>query len=590
MFRFVSSIAITVLALPFSLCSSTDVVKQVKTDVQLRAMTDELNRSKGLQLNNLPKPYFLQYTVSDSENLVVSASLGGITGSHFVHLRQPRLEVRVGDYKFDNTNSVFSQSMQSGVMPIEDDYGVMRANLWLWTDVLYKAAIDQITRKRTALTEIADPDQTPDFAPVKPVQCMQPEAQSTVDEDAWRKTIRNVSAVFTKYGSVTVSRVRLRSISSTYRLVNSEGTIVRIPQQLADIDIRSGAIAPDGTRVWNHQLITTTLAAQLPKERQLIETAQTVATETEALAKAPLGEDYNGPVLFAGEAAPEMMAQVLTDALRLPRKPVSPPGTNIPQAQIIESVWASKVNSKVMPDWVTLVDDPSQDRFGDIPLTGQYPVDDEGVPAGRLLLVERGVLKNYLLSRQPVRSFNASNGHGRLPGAFGSEAATIGNLFVQVEGGISEAQLKTRLLERVKAAGLPYGLIVRRMDFPSTANLQELESLGQQLRKNGVARTLNTPLLVYKVYEDGREELVRGLRFKDFSAKDLREIAGASDHSFAFNYVNNGSSFNIADTGSDATTSAVICPSLLFDSVELARAENEGSRLPVVPPPALDPQ
>src|SRR3982751_4833967 len=172
-----SGILIAFLGLPLLLSSGTDVTKQVAADVQLRAMTDELTRSKGLQLNNLENPYFLQYTISDSENFAINASLGGITSSNFVHLRQPKLQVRVGDYKFDNTNSVFSQNTRFGLIPIEDDYEAIRANLWLWTDVLYKASVDQITRKRTALTEIADPDQTPDFAPAKPVQCLQPVAQ-----------------------------------------------------------------------------------------------------------------------------------------------------------------------------------------------------------------------------------------------------------------------------------------------------------------------------------------------------------------------------------------------------------------------------
>ncbi len=587
--QLISGVLLALLRLPSLFSAPANADKPAAADVQLRAMTDELNRSKGLQLNNLEKPYFLQYTISDSENFVVSASLGGIISSNSVHLRQPKLQVRVGDYKFDNTNSVFTHNLRFGLMPIEDDYGAMRANLWLWTDVLYKAAVDQITRKRTALTEIADPDQTPDFAPVKPVPSLQPVSPSKLDEEALRKMVRSVSAVFAEHGDITASQVRLRSISSTYRLVNSEGTVVRIPQQLADVGILASAFAPDGTRVWNHHFVTTVLASQLPPEKQLTEAAKTMAVETDSLVKAPLGEDYSGPVLFEREAAAEMMAQVLTDALRLPRKPVSPPGANVAEAQIIENVWASKVNAKVMPDWLTLVDDPSKDRFEDLPLTGQYAVDDEGVPAERVLLVEKGVLKTFLFSREPVRKFNASNGHGRLPGGFGSEAAAIGNLFVQTEGGVPDAQLKAKLLEKVKAAGLKYGLIIRRMDFPSTANFQELESLGRQLQKNGVARTLNTPLLVYKAYEDGREELLRGLRFKEFSAKDLRDIAGASDHPYVLNYVNNGSSFNLADYGSEATTSSVICPSLLFDSIELARAENEGNRLPVVPSPALDP-
>src|SRR4051812_38582763 len=154
MTRTISGIPIALLALPLLLRSGTDVAKQVVADVQLRAMADELARSKSLQLNNLEKPYLIQYIISDSENFIVSASLGGITSSNSLHLRQPKLELRVGDYKFDNTNSVFFQNARFGMMPIEDDYEVMRANLWLWTDLLYKASVDQITRKRTALTEI----------------------------------------------------------------------------------------------------------------------------------------------------------------------------------------------------------------------------------------------------------------------------------------------------------------------------------------------------------------------------------------------------------------------------------------------------
>lgn len=139
----------------------------------------------------------------------------------------------------------------------------------------------------------------------------------------------------------------------------------------------------------------------------------------------------------------------------------------------------------------------------------------------------------------------------------------------------------------MKSAGLKYGLIVRRMDFPSTSNFQELQSLARQMQKSGFSRTLNAPLLAYKVYPDGREELIRGLRFGEFSAKDLRDIAAVSSRRYPFNYVNNGSSLNLADAASDATSSSVIAPSMLFDSVDLAPAESEGGRLPTVPAPTL---
>ncbi len=150
--------------------------------------------------------------------------------------------------------------------------------------------------------------------------------------------------------------------------------------------------------------------------------------------------------------------------------------------------------------------------------------------------------------------------------------------------------MKAKLIESVKTAGLKYGVLIRKIDFPSTANFEELQTMARDLQKNGYARTVNTPILVYRVYPDGREELVRAMHFKEFSAKDLRDVKAASDHPYVLNYLNNGSSFDLIDVGSDATTSSVICPSLLFDSVDLGRTEEQAGRPPVVPPPALTPQ
>ncbi len=551
-------------------------------------MSDELARSKTLELSNLDKPYFIQYAVSDNEEYVATASLGGLVASNFVHLRQPVLQVRVGDYSFDNTDSVYSKSPRFGVFPLDDDYRTMRGNLWLWTDVLYKTASDQIARKRAVLREIVDPDKTPDFAHVTPVQILQPAVGDLkVDRARWQDTLRTASAVFVNFPSVTSSNLHFRLISSTYRMINSEGTIVRTPQLLSELNVNASAYAPDGSRVWSHAFVTALTPDHLPPSSQLVAIARATAAETNALVEAPAAEDYAGPVLFAGEAAAQMIAQTLTDTVRLPRKPVAPPGGNVPEGRVIDSVWASRVGSKVVPEWISLIDDPLQTQVGKEELVGHYEVDDEGVPAQRVSLVEKGVLKTFLFSREPVRKFASSNGHGRLPGGFGNASPVIGNLFVQTTGGVPENQLKAQLLEKVKTAGLQYGVIVRKLDFPSTANFQELESLARQAQKSGFARTLNAPILTYKVYPDGREELVRGLRFREFSAKDLRDIAAAGDTPYVLNYVNNGSSFNLAGVGSDATTSSVICPSLLFDNVELAKAENEAGRPPIVPSPTL---
>jgi len=554
-------------------------------DVQLRAMSDELARSKTLQLNNLDKPYFIQYAIGDTEQVLISANLGGITSSTEGRFRPAQLAVRVGSYQFDNTNSIYSRALRFGSLPIDDDYLVFRNQLWIATDALYKSSSEQITRKRNALREIAEPDKTPDLAPAKPVEIMQPPVKLQINRKSWEDALRRASSRFTDYPGLVDSLVRLRAISSTYRLVNTEGTVIRVPQELTDLLVRAAALAPDGSRVWNHRLITVLHASQLPAPGEISKMVETVAAETSELAKAPVENDYSGPVLFEQEAAAQMMASVLSDALRLHRKPLAAPGGNSPQ--VLESVWAARLNAKVAPEWLTISDDPLQAQFKGTPLAGHYQVDDEGVPAERVLLVDKGALKGFLASREPVREYSASNGHGRLPGNYGSEAAVIGNLFVHADQTVSESQMKSKLIAMVKAAGLKYGLVIRRLDFPSTASLEELTSMARQLQKSGYARTLNSPSLAYRVYPDGREELVRGLRFRDFSAKDLRDVAMASDRPFVLNYINNGSSFNHLDSGGDATSSSVICPSLLFDSLDLARSENEPGKLPIVAPPSL---
>ncbi|MGH9697570.1 MAG: hypothetical protein ACRD5Z_25730, partial [Bryobacteraceae bacterium] len=166
---------------------------EAREDVQLRAMSDELARSKTLQLNNLDKPYFIQYAIGDTEQVLISASLGGITSSTHGRFRSPQLQVRVGDYKFDNTNSIYSRAGRFGPLPIDDDYLVFRNQLWMATDALYKASAEQITRKRTALREIAEPGKTPDLAPVKEVEILQPPAKLTIDRKSWEDTLRRAS-------------------------------------------------------------------------------------------------------------------------------------------------------------------------------------------------------------------------------------------------------------------------------------------------------------------------------------------------------------------------------------------------------------
>jgi TldD protein len=322
----------------------------------------------------------------------------------------------------------------------------------------------------------------------------------------------------------------------------------------------------------------------LPSDAELRKSVERVAQNIKALAEAPVAETYSGPVLFEGVAGAQIMAEVLGPQLALTRRPIAEPGRPAPSSA---SDFEGRIGSRVLPDFIDVLDDPTKKTWNEIPLLGFYEFDYEGVPATPLTLVEKGKLKDVLLTRQPVRgSFEGSNGRARVPGAFGANAAAITNMFVRASETVKPAELRARLLKMVEDRGKPYGIIVRRMDFPTTAPADELRRRFMSAQQSGGARAISAPLHIYRVYPDGKEELVRGLSFRGFSVRTLRDIVAASDESFAFHYMNTLAPMSMGGTGYVSPTS-VVAPSILLEDVELERPQDDLPNLPIVPPPPL---
>lgn len=555
------------------------------SDVILSAMKDELNRTKTLQLNELPRPYFVSYAVDDTYIFNASASLGGLLASGLGHVRPTTVQVRIGDYKQDNMNCTFSGLLHSGMLPVDDSYSFMRASFWLTSDLIYKRATEELTMKRNILREAQNPATAPDFAPAAAfVRVEATTAVTGLDQKKWVDVVKRLSARFVNHPEIAWSLVAARDIYSTFRLVNSEGTVVRIPEVFSDLSIQARTIAADGEFLHDSVTIPAIHLKDLPDEVELTQRVDQVASELEAARKAPVSEEYSGPVLFEGEASPAMLAQILGEALHLARKPISQPGEDKGE---LDSVWASRLGSKVLPEWATLIDDPTRTEFHGQALLGSYEADEEGVPPGKLTLVDKGVLKSFYLTRTPVRDFHESNGHARLHGVFGMMTPAIGNLIFQASETVLQDQLKAKLLEIVKTNGLKYGFIVRRLDFPTSLGRSELEDILEQIGSTGASRTITPPILAYRVYPDGREELVRNVLFKEFSAKDLRNIVAASDTPAVFSFMNNGARFGWPEASPEGVSSSVVAPALLFDNVELTKSRTDSNKVPVVPPPAL---
>jgi predicted Zn-dependent protease len=298
------------------------------------------------------------------------------------------------------------------------------------------------------------------------------------------------------------------------------------------------------------------------------------------LAKAPKGEDYSGPVLFEGMAGAQILAEVLGKNLALTRRPVSEGGRG---GGFQPSELEGRIGARVLPDSFDVVDDPTQTEWRGRRLFGHYDADREGVAPSPLKLVEKGVLKGYLLTRQPVRGFEGSNGRARMPGSYGAATPGFSNLFVRSSETVPVAELKKKLIELCQARSKPYGIIVRKMDFPSTASLDE----ARRLLQGGQGRPVSLPLLVYRLYPDGREELVRAVRFRGLNARSLRDILAAGDDLSVFEFMDSAAPFALVGASGFTTEAAVIAPSILIDDLELHPLEDELPKLPVVPPPTL---
>jgi TldD protein len=547
------------------------------TDPVLQAMRDEIERSHKLTVSDLQSPYFVQYIVDQADSLTLSASLGGIVTRRRTQFRSPQVQVRVGDYAFDNSNFSSGGGGQDsayslGLFPTEDSYSEMRRYWWLETDSAYKSALEMLSRKRAALRNVSQPEQLNDFAHSEPVRFQVPLHNLSLDEDIWAKRVRALSDVFSKFPEIVNSAVAMEASAGGYYIMNSEGTEVRAPENVVFVKALALALAPDGMNLRDTVTFHAFDVSNLPSEEAMAGSIAEMTRNLIALSRAPRGEDYNGPVLFEGAASPQVFAELLGRNLVAVRRATSASARGGTGAQTGEL--EGRIGARVLPEFFNVTDDPTLKEWQGRPLFGSYEVDREGTIPKPLRLVEKGVLKDFLRTRQPVRGFEGSNGRARFPATYGATAA-LSNLLIASTESVPLSELRQKLLELVQARGNNYGIVVRKMDFPSTAS--EFAGRAGLGAPGGGSRRTSAPILAYKLYVDGREELVRGLRFRNMNARSLRDILAAGNDSQTFEFMNQGIGFDVE--------SCVVAPSIIIDDLEIYRAQEESSTPPIVPAP-----
>lgn len=562
------------------------VAALMDSDPLLRAIYEEMIRAKSLRALG-HEGFYIEVALDDAVSFGVSAVLGSAFAPIRSRLRPVRTLIRVGTPQFDNTNSIFSDyysgsRFDSGSLPLDNDLAALRHAMWLSLDRAYKTANEAIGRKQAAVRGVTSNENLPDFWPAEGQILLDDLRPPRIDEESWKVRVKALSALFLAHPEITASSVDYQLSSGTFYLLNTEGTLVRIPDQIMMLNVRASRQTADGTVVYDGLCHAATDPAQFPGDAEIRKSVEDVAKHVTALAAAPVGESYTGPVLFEGEAAAQIFGEVFGSHLGVVRRPVSDPGRNLP---VPISEFDGRIGSRILPDWMELVDDPTLTEYKKRPLAGHFRADLEGIFPAPLQLVEKGVLKALLTTRQPVKGMTASNGRARLYAGFGVKSARISNLFVRAAKTEPDAQLKTRLLDMIKQQGKPYGLVVRKMDFPSAGSMEELRRIMARVGRSGGGRPVSTPILTYKVFADGREELVRGMNFRSLSTRAFRDIVAAGDQEHQFNFIDNGAPLALMGAGNFIVGCSVVAPSVLFEDLELEPGNEDRPKPPVVPPP-----
>jgi TldD protein len=554
-----------ILMKPASNGAST--AKTETNDALTSAMQQELQRAHT-DLGKLdPAPYFISYSVYDQGSAVAVGSQGSLINSIHAHRRSADVIVRVGTPALDNTHEENRVSaLSSGALPLNDDGDAIAHVLWQLTYGEYrKASQAYLNVKTTTQVHAPEEDTSPDFSQETPQSHADAKELSPASDHQipnyqdLEELARHYSAYFRKYPDIYSSSVVITAQSTQFHFVSSEGSRVVTSGAQVRLAIEADTRADDGMDLIRVETFQAENLGRLPGETEISARMEKMASDLKALRAAPVAEPFDGPALLSGRATAVFFHEVLGHRLEGHRQRGEQEG----------QTFTKKINQQVLPEFLSVADDPTQRTLNGMDLGGWYEYDDEGMPASRVEVIKDGILKNFLMSRMPIKDFAKSNGHGRSQAGL-MATGRQGNLLVTSSRTTKDSDLRQKLIDEVKKQGKPYGLYFEDIQGGFTLTQRAMPQAFQVL-----------PVLVWRVYPDGRpDELVRGVDIVGTPLAAMNRILLTGDKTEVFN--------GICGAESGSVPVSAVAPAMLFSEIEVQKRAHSLNRPPILSPPGFE--
>ncbi len=538
--------------------------QDAKPSPVLSTLKVELDRSlQTFKSQQLP-PYFLSYEITDDQVVGISASFGEITSSTKSRSRQLDIDLRVGDYHLDNTHALstgfpdfnFLERFSFIQVPLEDNPEALRSIIWYNTDKKYKAAVERYTKVKTSVqVEVSPEDKSNDFSREPAAVYRDPPLTLSLDPKVWEEKLRKYTAPFAKYGNLYEADAQFSADIETRWYVNSDGTEIQVSQPLYRLIISALSKADDGMELPRYESYSAVAPDGMPDDATILKDVEKIISDLQALRSAPVVDPFTGPAILSGSASGVFFHEIFGHRVEGHRQKSEEEG----------QTFKKKVGQVVLPANFSVYSDPTLRRLGNTDLVGAYTYDNEGVKARRVVVVNHGILENFLMSRSPIEGFPQSNGHGRKQQGL-AVVARQSNLIVEISNPVSHAALKQMLIEEIKKQNKPFGLY-----------FQEVEG-GFTLTGRVIPNAFNVlPIMVYRVFPDGREELVRGVDLIGTPLTTFSKMLTGDDQVATFNGICGAESGSVPVSASS--------PAILVSQIEVQKKGKSQERTPLLPPP-----